>query len=666
MELQKVPEQIAYDLYGYERCDSIYATPFDAKGIAIRDQLSDDALSAMDRNMLGMRFKLWKPDSVALNPNMDRTAQLPNSRKTYCYLFKDTDPAYTNPVSGVGQQFSCTERDLALLSNVPFVTKVFPDANPDYPHVLPVNKCVWEIDESKVDAQGLNTFWKNFSGLECESYKAKATDINNDLAGILGASNATRTALKNELTNSTNEYNALRTQTQRLQHCTRTNEDITASTTKINTKYARDVTCQWEGQGRGCAPGDKTTLTNSKNDRSSAREQAASQKATAYSAYQTLQRRTTQLTTENAFLTTQVNTLSESFRICNSNELPQVTQSNELLRDSIRAYKNEIAKLQEDLNKIKAQIPDVSTKNNQLRTQIRMNSDNEVASLGVLYGCQSSLVPQQRIIEEYKPEVLRLRRLKQQCDADLANAADLYTHLLYLWSQLSRENQSFNSNISSYQRQYSEFVDKFVNAVRNDPSFTCANEYVTYSSNLSNLIAKKDDLMSSNQEAEYVAGIANAQWCGNPANSNYIISCCPKPKPPAPSNLCQVFQTDKVFDINAVLWTKDLIAGGGIRYGGNGRGNENPKLADFYNTGVAVNPPYVRLWYSGWAQPVEVRLGPNQLQPWTAPVIKGRTHLQFTVDTNVFEPQKSGRETISVADGYPIAAQFVNCMNVKS
>jgi hypothetical protein len=195
--------------------------------------------------------------------------------------------------------------------------------------------------------------------------------------------------------------------------------------------------------------------------------------------------------------------------------------------------------------------------------------------------------------------------------------------------------------------------------IKNEPSFACANEYSTIVSNLNSLISEKNKLMSSNLGPEYVEGIADAKWCGNPSNSNFINKCCPAQ---TTSDLCKVFSTDTVFDLAGTLWTKESMIGG-IKYGGNGRGDENPKLAAFYNSAVATNPPYLRLWYPGFKEPVEVKL---PLNAWRAEKIKDRTHLQFMVENRVFQAEKSGREGISEGDPYPTAAQFVNCLKLKS
>jgi hypothetical protein len=548
---------------------------------------------------------------------------------------------------------------MALLSNVPFITNIFPDSNPDYPHVLPVDKCVWEIDQSKITANSLNAFWKQFSGLECETYKAKATQQNTDLAGQLGTSIRTRDRLKTQVTAANAEYTQLQTQARRLKSCETTNTQLQQNIDDINAKYDQDVKCSWQGvPQQRCAPGLKSVLDSKSASLSNENQSSLRQKASAYDAYTVLQKRNTKLNTDNAFLTTEVSTLSNSVNICTSNDLPKVTESNQILTQSIAAYNNEVTALTKDIEVLKAQVSRTASDNERLRTSIRTNSDIETENLRVLYACQATLKEKQRIIEETKPEVLRLRRLKQQCDVDLINSSDLYNNLIAMYVDLYESNQTLHTTSTSLQYTYADTVDKLVNKVSTVTPFTCANDYQTAMTNLKSIIKQKEAIMGSNLAPEYVPTVIDATWCANPANSNYIAKCCPPPPPPPPKDLCQVFKTDAQFDLEGALWEK-LVGPRGVIYRGNGRGNENPKLDLFYNTMVNTNPPYLRLWFPNFSAPVDVKL-----QGWVVwKDKKKRTILEFEVGTEVFQPKISGKMSISSADPYPVRAQFVNCLS---
>ena len=96
-----------------------------------------------------MRMKTWKPGKNAGD----------NVNGTFCYM--DTQDS-----GGFPSKQSCTDGTV-FGYNVPFIKRSFFYNKLDSTDTFPTEKCIFELDDSKVTDKNLNPFWHKINELDC-------------------------------------------------------------------------------------------------------------------------------------------------------------------------------------------------------------------------------------------------------------------------------------------------------------------------------------------------------------------------------------------------------------------------------------------------------------------------------------------------------------------
>ena len=123
--------------------------------------LSNVEFNTMTMFVDGLRFRKWKPVKEDLMLTETK------SNAEYCYLYDDKKNNTQDAIlDGLEDDFACSKLNPMFQS--PLITKVFQTEFRDRAHKVPIKKCVFEIDPSKLDDIPLVTnFWARISLHDC-------------------------------------------------------------------------------------------------------------------------------------------------------------------------------------------------------------------------------------------------------------------------------------------------------------------------------------------------------------------------------------------------------------------------------------------------------------------------------------------------------------------
>lgn len=179
-----------------------------------------------------------------LSANRIRKLKKENSiTNNSCYI--DNDPK--NGIQDYVMKNSTCDKTNAIFKNVPFITDVYSDDKKDRSRNFPVNKCVFDVDPTKINTNSLNAFWNNMQDVEClQQSMALSNDIQSyidqlfqchgnlylqdDMLKVLKAQVNDRNTVTQELENV--KYDL----TQTIQNLLANIQELADDTTRINTQ----------------------------------------------------------------------------------------------------------------------------------------------------------------------------------------------------------------------------------------------------------------------------------------------------------------------------------------------------------------------------------------------------------------------------------------------
>lgn len=158
------------DTYGDETCS-----------VMQMDSLTGDGKMMAKQYIDTNRIRVWKPtrkDQVAIDGA--------------CYVNYDPD---NNIQDYILADRKCDMSE-PLFQNTPFITNVFEDNMPEKTKSTSVNKCVIEIDESKITEDALQTFWNKVGSSDCIQLNKSIIELNTNLKKKLEKSQSLFTAFQ--------------------------------------------------------------------------------------------------------------------------------------------------------------------------------------------------------------------------------------------------------------------------------------------------------------------------------------------------------------------------------------------------------------------------------------------------------------------------------------
>ena len=142
----------------------------DPCSILMGEELNAKAYKTAVAFVPSMRMKVWKPKEGG------RSGEGQGGSNEFCYM--ETDK-YSYPTRGV-----CSA-DTLFDGKVPFIKSAFFDNKLEKTKTFPEDKCVFEIDRTKMTDAALNAFWTKINDLECTGQFVEYQKSNLTLTGEL-------------------------------------------------------------------------------------------------------------------------------------------------------------------------------------------------------------------------------------------------------------------------------------------------------------------------------------------------------------------------------------------------------------------------------------------------------------------------------------------------
>ena len=511
-----------YDIGGLERCDAIFADPVSERA-AWRTTMDSDALSAMDRSILTMRFKDWKPivdSSIAqkLQPN-----------KAYCYLFNSNDPY---PAANIQDPFlhsmSCSMDDIAALGNPEFVTNIFKDSNFDNPHStrMNYNKCIYEIDVGKVNSNNINSFWKQLADNECKSYKDRGESAIANLAAAITQCNTVLTLNTRTLNSNIDSYNKLVKIAPQYIKCLKEKETLNQGISDVRFTYNTKIDCEWLSNS-------KCKLKTTNIGRKSALDQELASIQARINGLQTVKKKLNTdlqvLLTNLGNLNTQSNNLgleyqntSTAYAYCKEHEVPDLLDLKARLNRDIDSVVKMITALQVRQQELDQEIRLNETTNGNVKREIATYIFEINRLLNKLRACAADTEKYKNVTNTTKPEVERLMKLLQSCETTLHDRTVERDYLLSLLRDYMVKQRTNVATLGTSHNKYTmELLKRIKESQQNIVKGPCGDTSAIETEIDKLIKARQDEL-----NAKPPAVVIDAAWCANQNNNDFKNACC--------------------------------------------------------------------------------------------------------------------------------------------
>lgn len=421
----------SYDKQGYERCDALFANPLSSDRASWRDAFDTDPLASMDRAILGMRFKEWKPIVDSNNTLMPDSIPSLKPDRSYCYLFNSNDsPSLSSIQDPFLQGMKCSLDDVQKLGDGrEFITNIFPDNNQDAPHAsrFTYNKCVYEIDPSRMNSNNLASFWKSLSDAECEAYKAKWESIIRglDLQIVTASSNLQNNKrIRDEVTFA---FSNLKSYWPEYASCMATQSTLGRDLANVRTQQS-NLDCSFQGRHKTlrCGPSEggqphktllderltqvNATFNNKKNQRSALNATATDLGAQV----STLQGRSNDLSQR-------LKQTSDDYAVCSQIDLPSLQARTLLVNQNIAEVTARRDQTRDSVRSLTSQNTLLTASNASLARQESSLQDQIAQQQAKHIACMANLERLNALANRYKEEYERYWKLNDECTTELHN-----------------------------------------------------------------------------------------------------------------------------------------------------------------------------------------------------------------------------------------------------
>lgn len=206
-EATKKAEHDLMDYSGTESCDYLRTE---------NNQMEQKTIDTMHAVLNGFRLNKWKPTTDTDNKNKN---------KKYCYLYDDKE----NHMKDI--MMDSVPGGCDGFKNYEIVSDAFTTNHVDRTHTIPIQKCVLEIDPTKLVDSNLNAFWDSWNHNRCEYLTTKYKHDIREEQDVLNA-------LKKEygiLSNNNMSYDALLADLKRNEAlCLNSNANLTTSIEELH------------------------------------------------------------------------------------------------------------------------------------------------------------------------------------------------------------------------------------------------------------------------------------------------------------------------------------------------------------------------------------------------------------------------------------------------
>ena len=429
-----------YDKSGVERCEALYAN------LSERANMSTKALEVMDNYVLGLRLREWKPKDPIASSNY-------KPGYSYCYMYYDSNNDVVDPI--IKDKFC--DKTNSIFNNTPMVSSIFLDDQRDRTHSLPYQKCIVEIDPSKVTTSNLDKFWSSIGDQQCHSLYATSQSKTKDLKTIYQ--------------NSNNELNIFRTLEPQFNKQLLDNTKLNGTLNELN-RNIRTSNCAFYG-----ALSNQHKYTSSCN-----RNQEGS--------YNDNLRTISVLKTFNSQVTISINEVNKktndvvenmrkierriielkgeidktekAYERCIAIDLPNTIEAVQVLKHEnvvldakIKAFEKALqtcSKKREPLPGILKTLEDFN---------IKLRDDTERVD-GETIECNVKVTQLKKKIDFLQNELLKYQVLKDNCNANLQNLTVKYSNLVEERKNLTEERDEWERRCRGYQESWYNNIKQHV------------------------------------------------------------------------------------------------------------------------------------------------------------------------------------------------------------
>lgn len=529
----------AYDQKGLERCDALFANPLNQERGPWRQDFTNDALSSMDRAILGMRFKEWKPLTDFRQQHPDRT---------YCYLHNSNAQVPT-PNANIQDPFlttlKCSPDDLQRLggqSTQDFITNIFPDQNPDHPHArrFDYDKCVFEIDPTKVTAPKLAKFWEALSDAECAGYKATAQAQITDLQRVISQCNAELQRTKTTLSTAQASFSNLQSYHAQFTTCQATSNALnTQLATLANAQsnldcrfyggrdFSQDIRIRTNPALCGQIQGEKQSLDAALNTANQALSASNAQRSKLTRDARTLESANAMLQSRSNALTNEIRDTTESYAACSNVDVPRIkARADKLAQDlqqAIKSITQSNTQLQTITNTNAAltnQLNALTQRQNALARDLPQTTDKYIA-------CVADTNQQRTLWQQREQDAIRYERLLQECQTDTQIQTRRLDQLNKTVDALTRERDDWIARCRQSQQDfYTRSIAKIGNEAK---TIEARGREICGASDpiareVQDLNTRKLDEMRKLEDMRTKPLELNQQWCRT--NETEAEKCC--------------------------------------------------------------------------------------------------------------------------------------------
>jgi hypothetical protein len=484
--------------------------------------MDGDAISAMDRNVMAMRFKEWKP---VINTEVSNKI---DPQKKYCYLYD------RNPLVAAGSSkdlkdpflsdMTCSMNDMTKVGNPSFITNVFNDAGAEIHTTggIGYNKCVFEIDPERVGACNLNTFWKGLAKQECVGYGNAARAINQDLSKVISACNQAVADSKTVLETASNEFSQLAKYTSLYFECT---SNLAKEVEKLKTMRDQRnliIECKWLNTTDCLTPGNYPGKQGLEDKETALKVQKGIEeenKKIQRKLLQTNQTALTQATNLVTFYESEIKTYTLASTRCRDIEIPELQKLIDKLRQDIEMYDKDYTALSVALTNLTGTvIPTNRAKKATLQTRIDTFREDLDVKRRQKNECMAYNEGVDRRIRYLRPEVLRYTKLADECGRDARSKTSYRDELRNILANL--KNETFQTT-SAYTKQSSDNVSSIGNTIERTKTTLekAADQVCTQAAGIYQRIEEI-------KRGPPIKPVVNDGWCKTAENSTRIGTCC--------------------------------------------------------------------------------------------------------------------------------------------
>jgi hypothetical protein len=447
--------------------------------------MDHDALVTMDSTMQSSRLKKWN-NPASSNSNY------------YCYVYNSNNVKNGQIQDPILHGQTCSMDDYYKLGQPEFVKNIFTDASfdPTTEGKAVYNKCVFEINPSKINAQNINRFWSALSSNECASYKGQGVRQTSNLVKIVASCNQSLSHYNNQYAlgiEATSNIKKYHTSVQGLIKSIASNDSLYSNVKKA--QY--DIDCYFFGKSNCQPKSQQDALKQQLSAQNQVLDSEQNKKQGLLKELQQLHSNLTMQQERSNQLARQYTNLVEARDFCIQSDtlfidsnIGKARQQLETINSNLKSLTTKHSKNKEvidtqQINKNNFQVANVSLKSN-----IEIIS-NDITDCGLVTRKLESDTSNNRL------EIIKYKQLIQDCAVATRQKQDLLNDLKRQYNELLQELNKKRLELDALRLKHMDQLQKDIEAATKS-----AKSNVTQSCGDSSQLATEVKALIAEKEAK--------------------------------------------------------------------------------------------------------------------------------------------------------------------